>query len=141
VVLTCRRIQLYVGESEAKLFQYAVRRCIRRVMTGKKRVRANRIESIRDDGTGCIFGQTFVPVRDAKVEAEFVDFFFDFVGSQAGAANEIVILQQEYGPILNVVRSHRGDFFIEAGFYLILRKRAADPAHDFGVAPKSLGER
>lgn len=141
MVLTCRRIQLFVRESKAEFFQYPARGCVRWMVTGKKSIRVQRVEGVRDDRACCFFGQTLVPMPRAEVKAEFVDFFFHFVRPQAGAAREIVTSQQEYGPILDTMRGHRKDFFIEPRFDLILRKRPADPACDCSVAPKSLGER
>ena len=115
-----RRVKLFVSEAEVEFFEEMARGGVFGMMSGEKRIGAERFETIGNGGATGLFGETLAPKFRAQVKAELVDFFLKFVRAKACAADVAAIREKKDGPILHAIVELPGQFPFEFFAHLLL---------------------
>lgn len=84
-------MKLFMSEVKAESLDDVTRRGIRRMVAGGKGFRAERLESIRNDGAGGFLGETLAPKFRTQMKAQFMNFLFQFIRTQTGATDVLAV--------------------------------------------------
>lgn len=128
-------IKFFMRIMEAELLEYAARRSVVGMMSGKKGLHSKRRESELDDASSRLRSEAHAPVWRPKIKPHFEAFSPRPGRTQPCAAGVLAGRQKKHGPILHAVRFSVRDLAIQLLLHLFRRERSANEARDFRIPP------